>query len=189
MTARGLFGRSHRYTKYNRKVWYLSWSPSQQKQVCLVYPSESDPSQSPLPSDIPFTRQGFCLLCCPIGPPPICEEVFRDRIAKVKFSLRAVHELGDAQLETTLLRSCFALPKFSYILCTCPPSYISQVAKDFDNVVRKSLESILGGPMSEWSWQKASLPSSRGGSIFAVPHFMPLLLIWVLSRSPSLWLR
>lgn len=34
---------------------------------------------------------------------------------------------------------------------------------DFDATIRESLESILGGPCSEWSWLKASLPSSRGG--------------------------
>lgn len=29
--------------------------------------------------------------------------------------------------------------------------------------MRESLEIILGGPMSKWSWLNASLPSSRGG--------------------------
>ena len=130
----------------------------------MFIPSESDPSQSPLPSDIPVTCQGFCLLGCPIGPPSFCEEVLRDRTARVRSSLRAVHDLGDAQLETTPLCSCFALPKFSYILHTCPPIYIGQAAKDFDIVMRESLESILAGPMSDWSWRKASLPSSRGGT-------------------------
>ena len=33
----------------------------------------------------------------------------------------------------------------------------------FDNAIREALESILGGPCPDWSWLKASLPSSRGG--------------------------
>ena len=69
----------------------------------------------------------------------------------MKSCLRAVHDLGDAQLETTLLRSYFALPKFPYILCTCPQSYIGQAAKDLDVVMRESMELIPGGRMSEWS--------------------------------------
>ena len=42
-------------------------------------------------------------------------EVLQDRIAKLKISLAAMHDKGDAHLEMTLLRSCFALPKLSAI--------------------------------------------------------------------------
>ena len=38
-----------------------------------------------------------------------------------------------------------------------------QLAKGFDAALRETLEAILGGPTTEWSWLKASLPSSRGG--------------------------
>ena len=108
-------------------------------------------------------RDGFCLLGCPIGPPSLCEEVLQARINKVKESLNLLHDLGDAQMETTLLRSCLALPKLSYILRTCPPSYIAQATSDFDKTMRESLEAIVGGPSSDWSWLKATLPSNRGG--------------------------
>ena len=129
----------------------------------LFVPSQCDASRSPLPPDIPFRQDGFCLLGCPIGPPSICEEVLQTRIHKIKECLEVLHDMGDAQLETTLLRSCLALPKLSYILRTCPPSHITQAASDFDVAMRETLEAILGGPTSEWSWLKASLPSSRGG--------------------------
>ena len=74
-----------------------------------------------------------------------------------------LRDMEDSQLETTLLRSCLALPKVSYVLRTCPPSHIARATMDFDATIMESLESILGGPCSEWSWLKASLPSSRGG--------------------------
>ena len=47
-----------------------------------------------------------------------------------------------------------------------------------DIVMRESLESILAGSMSEWSWWKASLPSSQSGinlhsaSIYAPAAFL-----------------
>ena len=128
----------------------------------LVVPSQCDSSNSSLPSDIPVTRGGFCLLGCPIEPTPYCEEVLQDRITGIRKSLAALHDMQDSQLETTLLRSCLALPKFSYILRTTPPSYIEQAARDFDVAVRETLEAIVGIPITEWSWLKASLPSSRG---------------------------
>ena len=55
-------------------------------------------------------------------------------------------------METTLLRSCLALPKFSYTLRTCPPSHITKATSEFDAAMRESLEAILGGPISDWSW-------------------------------------
>ena len=70
----------------------------------LFIPLEADPALSPLPPDIPITRNGFTLLGCPIGPPDYCEEVFQARLSKVKVSLGALHGMGDAQLESTLLR-------------------------------------------------------------------------------------
>ena len=129
----------------------------------LFIPEEADATQSPLPSDIPVTRCGFSLLGCPIRPPSFCEQVFQNRVTKVRTSLGALQELGGSQLESTLLRSCLALPKVSFVLRTCPPSHICQAAKDFDTAVRETLESILSGPLPEWSWLKASLPSTYGG--------------------------
>ena len=85
------------------------------------------------------------------------------RILNIRESLEILHEMDDSQSETTLIRSCLALPKFSYLICTCSPTYISQATRNFDVAMREALESILGGPLSEWSWLKASLPSSRGG--------------------------
>ena len=110
------------------------------------------------------------------------------RIAKVKVSLRVVH---DTHAETPLLHSCFALlgsPLSStpvpLVTCICPK------AKHFDITMRDSLESLSGGPISEWSWQNASLPIvATMASIFAVLLFVPFLFISNLAYSPGLWLR
>ena len=115
----------------------------------LYIPRRCDASLSPLPPDVPVTREGFRLLGCPIGPPAFCEEVLQGRVYKIKESLAMLHDMGDSQLETTLLRSCFALPKFSYTIRTCPPSHISGAAMEFDLAMQEALESIVGGPLSE----------------------------------------
>ena len=84
-------------------------------------------------------------------------------ISKVRASLGSLHYLDDSQLETTLLRSCLALPKISYVLRACPPTHLTQAAEELDFAMRETLETITGVPMSDWSWLKASLPCSRGG--------------------------
>ena len=70
-----------------------------------------------------------------IGPPDYCEEVFSSRLSKVKVTLGALHGMGDAQVECTLLCSCLALPKVSFILCACPPCHIQHTAAEIDSAI------------------------------------------------------
>ena len=59
-----------------------------------------------------------------------------------------------------------------------------------DAAIREALESILGGLLSEWSWTKASLPSSWGEiNLWSAPPSMPQLLSWHLSIAVGHWLR
>ena len=103
------------------------------------------PSQ-PLLSDISTTHCGFSLLGCHIGPPPdFCEDVFRSRLVKVRASLGALRDMGDSQLETSLLRSCLALQKIFFVLCTCSPSHKCHTTVDFDCHPRILLSPLWAG--------------------------------------------
>ena len=92
--------------------------------------------------------------------------------------------MGDSQLESTLLRSCLALPKVSFVLRTCPLSHICDAVQEFDQSIRNALETISGGPMSDWSWLKASLPSSYGGLGLRSAH-LHAPAIYITSSSSS----
>ncbi len=129
----------------------------------LYIPEDAVQAKSVLPTDIPTTRRDFYLLGCPIGPPDYCEEVFDARLSKLKESHGVLHGVGNSQVECTLLCSCLALPKVIFILRTCPPSHIQCTAAEFDRAICCTLETIVGGPVSHWSWLKASLPCSRRG--------------------------
>ena len=129
----------------------------------LFIPQEEDPAISLLPSEIPITRQGVTVLGCPIGPPSFCEASLLHQVERIKAALDRLGDLDDSQLETTLLRSCLSLPKLSFILRTCPPSHIHNASCEFDQAMRECLEHVVGGPISQWSQLKASLPSNRGG--------------------------
>ena len=90
----------------------------------LIYTPANIPISHPLLRDIPTTSNGFILLGSPIGLSTFCEESVFKRIRKVKDTVARLHDLQDSQLETTLLRSCLALPKLVHILRTCPSSVI-----------------------------------------------------------------
>ena len=66
-------------------------------------------------------------------------------------------------METTLLRSCLSMPKFNFALRSCPPSYIQPATSAFDDLMQECLFDLAGGPLSDWAWLKASLPSSLSG--------------------------
>ena len=153
----------------------------------LYIPKDCDASYSPLPPEVPVTRASLCLLGCPIGRISLCEAVLQDRVEKIRESLKILHEMDDSQLETTLTRSCLELPKFSYLIRTCPPTYISEATRDFDVAMREALESILCGPLSEWSWLKASLTSSHGGvNLWSASLHAPTAFVASSSRSQTL---
>ncbi len=114
-------------------------------------------------------------------PPDFCEATFQTRVDKIKLSLGLLH---NSEAQTTLLRSCLALPK---VVSVCPPGHIGSTAHDFDCSIRSALESILGGPLSDWSWQKASLPCSKGGlGLRSAPLHAPAAYLDSSLRSASL---
>ena len=115
------------------------------------------------PAGIPITLDGFTLLGCPIGPPSFCLDSIFKRISKVQSILARLPDLHDSQIECSLLRSCLSLPKIAFALRTCPPDFIYPALTAFDNLIREALSQLVGSPLSNWSWSKASLPSSLGG--------------------------
>ena len=85
------------------------------------------------------------------------------RVEKIRTAVTKLRDLEDSQMETTLLRFCLSLPKFNFILRSYPPSHIRNAASVFDGLMRESLSDLVGAPLSDWAWLKASLPSSLGG--------------------------
>ncbi len=71
-----------------------------------------------------------------------------------------------------------------------PPSHIQRTAAEFDRAIRCTLETIVGGPVSHWSWLKASLPCSRGGlNLRSVLRHSPAAFLVSTSVTKSLVLQ
>ncbi len=125
------------------------------KAKSLLYiPAEADESVNSLPQTIPI------VLGCPVGPPDFCEATFQSRVDKIKLSLGLLHTLEDSHAQTTLLRSCLALPKVVSVLRLPPRAALALLLMiltvPFGALLRVSW-------VDDWSWQKASLPCSKGG--------------------------
>ena len=75
-----------------------------------------------------------------------------------------------------------------FILCMCPPSHIHQALSSFNNMMREATADLVGCSLSDWAWQKASLPSSLGGlkHVEGEPCYMLLQPLLGPSLSPKL---
>ena len=78
----------------------------------------------------------------------------------------------DPHTEYAMLKSCFALPKFSYIMRTVDPRPYRGTMEKFDKAVRQSMERVVGASMMDQQWQQATLPVTLGGLGLrcVVPH-------------------
>ena len=153
----------------------------------LHIPEGSLPIPNPPPPDIPISEEGFVLLGSPIGPASFCESTFLRRVRKVEAALAHLPDLKDSQMETTLLRSCLSFQKVAFALHTCPPSHINGATKAFDAVMREALSDLAGGPLSDWSWMKATLPSSLGSlNVWVASLHAPAAFIGSLNKSRTL---
>ena len=91
----------------------------------------------------------------PIGSPQFEAEVLQARVVKVEGLLgNKLSTLEDPHGEFTLLRACFSLPKLSFALRTVDPTQHLVLLERFDMGVRKSLEAILGAPLSDTQYQQ-----------------------------------
>ena len=153
----------------------------------LYMPECSSVSNDLLPQNIPITRSGFCLLGSPIGPADFCDPIVGKRVDKIKAAVSNLRFLEDSQIETTLLRSCLSFTKFIFVLRCCPPTFINNATLAFDDLMRDTLRDLAGGPLSDWAWKKATLPSSMGGLNLRSAHLhAPAAFISSLNQCNSL---
>ena len=153
----------------------------------LYMPECSSVSNDLLPQNIPITRSGFCLLGSPIGPADFCDPIVGKRVDKIKAAVSNLRFLEDSQMETTLLRSCLSFTKFNFVLRCCPPTFINNATLAFDDLMRDTLCDLAGGPLSDWAWKKATLPSSMGGLNLRSAHLhAPAAFISSLNQCNSL---
>ena len=86
---------------------------------CPHLPDDDDPLGKGIK---PVRAAGFTHLGAAVGQDEFVEGEVMRRIEKVKLLLGKLSTLENSHSEFVLLRSCFSLPKVSYVLRTCPPT-------------------------------------------------------------------
>ena len=126
-------------------------------------PSHVD-TVDPLDRGVPRTATaGFHLLGAPIGNIPFSRDAVEDRIQKIAEIFDRLPDIGDAQTEFALLRSCFSLPKLTYCLRTCDPAHLLPSYKKFDSLQFSTFSHLFGRQLDNDAKIQAFLPVKNGG--------------------------
>jgi hypothetical protein len=110
-------------------------------------------------------RHNFDILGTPIGDDAYVHSyILRKSIDKVQNIAALLRLLPEPHVRYTLLRQCVAFAPFVHIMRTVPPQQSSRAAVEYDAVLRRSLDELLGQTrISDRSWVQASLSVKKGG--------------------------
>ena len=90
-------------------------------------------------------------------------EILDERVESIRGLVAALPSLDNPHMEFSLLRSCFAFPKFAFALRTTDTTAHREVREEFDALVRDSLGDILGLALSDAKLEEPSLPVALSG--------------------------
>ena len=110
-----------------------------------------------------LNANGFLILGGFVGDPDFESLQIAAYFDKLRPLFDALNDLQHAQAEFRILSACLSSCKINHLLRTCPPSSTKDVFNVFDDILRLSLERILGRPLSDMQWQNACLPNRYGG--------------------------
>ena len=87
-------------------------------------------------------------------------------VEKIETMLETLSKLKNPHCEFVLLKASFSLLKVSYLARTCPPSssYLG-LWENLDDLIRDSLNEILGLSLSDKSWLQAQILVVKGGLV------------------------
>ena len=108
--------------------------------------------------------EGVSVLKVPVGTPEFVCSFLRDRAQEVKKVVDQLQELEDPHVAFTLLRACLGSCRFVYALRgTSPSQEVLMALQDVDQILRATLEQLLGESLDDQAWSQAKLGTDLGG--------------------------
>ena len=118
----------------------------------------------PLITGISNSRElGIKVLGAAIGSPEFSQSLAYKRVNAVSDLLDKFPLLEDSHFSFVLLRSCFSLPKHSYMTKTSSPAPLSSHYLRFDSPLCSAFKTIVGSPLTELQWLNPCIQPSMGG--------------------------
>ena len=102
-------------------------------------------------------------LKAPIGSDPFVARWLKTKLSKLETIVDAISLMPFKHEGFTLLRSCASECRVMYLMRVLPPSQMETFMKDFDQVLKRGFERLLGIAIEEKWWRVAQLPPKFGG--------------------------
>jgi hypothetical protein len=117
-----------------------------------------------LPSGAKCLRDNFAVLGSPIGDRDYVRSYVRSKVLdKVRAALDRLTEIDDPHVEYCVLRQCLAFGPLVHIMRTVPPDMLVEVATEYDSMIQRHLERVVGTRFSKRAWRQAGLSTKAGG--------------------------
>ena len=100
--------------------------------------------------------------------------VWQKRVDAVAATCAALLRLPDAHVQFTLLRCCLDACKVMDLLRACPYTAARSVCARFSRLLRDSLGTVVGTPLTDTQWAQATLPVRFGGLGILDPELVRL---------------
>ena len=71
--------------------------------------------------------------------------------------------MEDSDAAFKILSACLGSCRLMYAMRTSRADWVEEVFQEFDGLLKESVESLLGSPLSDSAWRQAQLCTSQGG--------------------------
>ncbi len=110
-----------------------------------------------------ITNGNVDIVGVPIGSPDFVNSYFKEQLDELEIFCQRLRLLNDPQFAFLLLSKHGSICKVNYIMRTVPPSQIRASLQRYDNMIRSTMEWIVGHPLSESQYSQMSLSFRHGG--------------------------
>ena len=99
----------------------------------------------------------------PMGPPPFVERMMASVLMKLRAYHKALAHVHDPQVELYLMRGSLGVCRVTHLIRGVPGRCLMTGLDDVDQLLRTTLERILGTALGNEAWAQTSLPLRLGG--------------------------
>ena len=103
------------------------------------------------------------VLKVPIGSDEEVRKCLDEKLVKLKEKVDAVVAMPYKHEAATLLQWCGSRCRVVHLMRTIPPRLSEPFVQQFDGILRKGLEKLVGAQLDENQWRVARLPAKYGG--------------------------
>ena len=102
-------------------------------------------------------------LKAPIGCDRFVARWLKSKLSELEIIIAAISRMPFKHEGFTLLKNCAAECRVMYLMRVIPPRQLDSFMKDFDQLLKKGFEELLGTTIGEKWWRQAQLPPKFGG--------------------------